>query len=94
MGKTLITCGDKDFEHDGDQNINDKGLTIGGYESAWLADLVTAFVLENTAQFFDEAAHDGTHRENGLVDFEGNWFKLQITNWLTDVQEEVDKVTK
>ena len=36
----------KYYEYDGDQEINNKGLTIGGYESAWLADLVAAYVLE------------------------------------------------
>jgi hypothetical protein len=42
-----VTFGDKGFEHDGDRDVRDKGLTIS-YESAWLADLVAAFVLENT----------------------------------------------
>ena len=32
MGNTLITFIDKYYEYDGDQEINDKGLTIGGYE--------------------------------------------------------------
>jgi hypothetical protein len=60
-GNTLITpFEDKYFEYDGDRYVNDKGLTIGGYESAWLTDLaVAAFVLENTAQFFNEAVYDG-----------------------------------
>jgi hypothetical protein len=48
MGNTLLTFVDKYYEYDGERNIRDKGLTIGGYESAWLADLVAAFILENT----------------------------------------------
>jgi hypothetical protein len=32
---------------------------LGSYESAWLADLVTAFVQENTAELFDETVYDG-----------------------------------
>jgi hypothetical protein len=72
MGSTLITFEDKYFEYDGDRDVNDKGLTIGGYESAWLADLVTAFVLESTAQFFNEAVYDGIYIDDGLVVFKGN----------------------
>jgi hypothetical protein len=30
MGNTLITFEDKYFEYDGDRDVNDKGLTIGG----------------------------------------------------------------
>jgi hypothetical protein len=52
MGNTLITFKDKYFEYDGDQDVNDKGLTIGGCKSAWLADLVVACVLENTSHLF------------------------------------------
>jgi hypothetical protein len=39
-------------------SMTSKGLPIGGYGSAWLADLVAAFVLKNTAQFFNEAVYD------------------------------------
>jgi hypothetical protein len=42
MGNTLIAFEDKYFEYDGDRDVNDKGLTIGRYESAWLADLVAS----------------------------------------------------
>jgi hypothetical protein len=72
MGNTLIKFEDKYFEYDGDRNVNDKGLTIDGYELAWLADLVAAVVLGNTAKFFEEAAHDAICRDDGLVFFEGN----------------------
>ena len=34
MGNTLITYRDKYYEYDGDQEISNKCLTIGGYESA------------------------------------------------------------
>jgi hypothetical protein len=94
MGNTLITFEDKYFEYDGDRDVNDKGLTIGGYESAWLADLVVAFVLKNTAQFFNEAVYDGIYRDDGLVVFKGNWSKQEITEWLDNFQAELNKITK
>jgi hypothetical protein len=41
-------------------------LTLGEYESAWLADLVVAFILENS-RLFDDAVYDGIYRDDGLV---------------------------
>jgi hypothetical protein len=43
MGNTLLTFIDKYYEYDGECEIKDKGLAIGGYKSAWLA-----FVLRTT----------------------------------------------
>jgi hypothetical protein len=94
MGNTLITFKDKYFEYDGDGDVNNKGLTIGGYESSWLADLVTAYVLENTAHLFADAIYDDIYRDDGLVVFKGNWTKIKITDWLEKFQQEVNKVTK
>ena len=57
MGNTLITFRDQYYEYDGGREINEKGLTIGGYESAWLADLAGAYILENTQQHFKNTAN-------------------------------------
>jgi hypothetical protein len=63
--------------------LTKKGLsTIGGYESAWLADLVAAYVLKNTAHLFADAIYDGIYRDDGLVVFKGNWSRSKITDWL------------
>jgi hypothetical protein len=47
MGNTLLTFIGKYYEYDNEWEIRDKGLTINGYVSAWLADLVAAFMLES-----------------------------------------------
>jgi hypothetical protein len=44
MENTLMTFQDQYYIYDGDQSLEEKGLTIGGYESAWLADLVAGHV--------------------------------------------------
>jgi hypothetical protein len=74
-GNTVITFEDRYYEYDGDRDVNNKGLTIGGYESAWLVDLVAAFVLENTQHMFKMTTFDGIYRDNGLVVMKGNWSK-------------------
>jgi hypothetical protein len=43
-----------------------KGLTIGGYESALLADLVAAYIFENSKDLFLNAIYIGTYIDDGL----------------------------
>jgi hypothetical protein len=45
MENTILTFKDQYCIYDGDQPLDKKGLTIGGYESGWLADLVAAHIL-------------------------------------------------
>ena len=46
MKNTLVSFIDKYYEYGGEMEDEKRGLTIGGYESAWLADLVAAYLLE------------------------------------------------
>jgi len=59
MQSTLLTFVDKYYEYDGDKDPEEKGLTIGGYESAWLADLVGAYILDNTKSHFRKTKYYG-----------------------------------
>lgn len=45
MRATILTFTNKYYEYSGDVNVEEKGLMIGGYKSAWLADLVAAYVF-------------------------------------------------
>ena len=45
MNNTFITFGDQYWIYGGFLPVEDKGLTIGGYESAFFADLVAAYIL-------------------------------------------------
>jgi hypothetical protein len=75
MGNTLLMFVDKYYKYNGEQEIQDKWLTIGGCESAWLADLVTAFILENTAELFEETVYDGIYRDDGPSD--SRWSQIK-----------------
>ena len=54
MGNTLISFKDKYFEYGGSVNPMERGLRIGGYDSAWLADLVAAWILEKSKDIFEK----------------------------------------
>jgi hypothetical protein len=56
MENTLLTFQDQYYVYDGDQSLDEKGLTIGGYESAWLADLVAMYILADVdKELFSDA---------------------------------------
>jgi len=63
---------------------------IGGYESAWLADLVAVFVLENTEESFEETIFDGIYRDDGLIIFKGTMSKEDVIAWLGNFQTKVN----
>jgi hypothetical protein len=56
MGHQLITFEDKCYECSGYLNIEDCGLTIGGYGSAFLAD---PFASCSSEKLFRDSAHNG-----------------------------------
>jgi hypothetical protein len=93
MGNTLLTFVNKYYEYNGECDIKDRGLTIGSYKSTWLAGLVTAFMLENTTELFNETAYDGIYRDDGLVIMDRVKTNNKIGKWLSSFQKEVNIVT-
>ena len=94
MGNTLLTFVDKYYEYGGEVNVEEKGLTIGGYESTWLADLVAAYLLENVTDIFDPTMFKGIYRDDGLVVFKDNLLKSEVAVWLERFQERIDELAK
>jgi hypothetical protein len=92
MCNTLLTFVDKYYEYDGERDIQDKGLTIGGHKSAWLANLVAAFVLENCEDLFEDAVYNRIYRDDGLVIMNGQKTNEEIGQWLEAFQERVNQV--
>ena len=92
MSSTLICFQDKHCDCDGDKDPEEKGLTIGGYESAWLADLVGAYVLDNTQQHFEQTEHHGLYQDDGFAVFKGQWKYKDISEWRDNFQQSVNEL--
>ena len=82
MANTLVTYEDKYWIYWGDVPVKMKGLTIGGFESAFFADLVAAYILENTQELFIDSAFNGIYREDGLNIIIGKKSTEDMTRWL------------
>ena len=87
MSNTLLTFVDKYYKYGGSVDPNKRGLTIGGYEFAWLADLVASFILEKTEDLFEKTTdYVGIYRDDGLIAFKGKWNVREIQRWLKTFQ--------
>jgi hypothetical protein len=67
----LVSFIDKYYEYGGEMEDEKRGLTIGGYESAWLADLVAAYLLEMTKEKFNNFVYHGIYRDDGFMVLKG-----------------------
>ena len=93
MTNTLIAFQDEYYLYDGDLKPAERGLTIGGYESAWLADLVMSYLLEATYDsLFDPMHFFGMYRDDGLAVFKGKLSTKEIKDWLESFQTDVNKI--
>ena len=88
----LITFVDKYYEYGGDIEGEKRGLTIGGFESAWLADLVAAYLLEMTEKNFENMRYHGIYRDDGYMIFDETKSKREINESLLSFQNKVDEI--
>ena len=54
MANCLINFGEDYFQYGKEENPLKRVLTIGGYDSAWLADLVACYILEKTEPIWEK----------------------------------------
>ena len=93
MSSTLLNFKDKYYIYDGDLAPDDRGLTIGGYESAWLADLTITFVLERARKdIFLDFKYFSVYRDDGIGIFNKKLNELQLNDWLLEFQTEVNEI--
>ena len=72
MENTILTFQDKYYKYGDGKEDGSSALTIGGYESAWLADLVASYILDELENHFDEMKYRyyGIYRDDGILAFD------------------------
>ena len=93
MANTLVTFQGEYWEYGGLVEVEEKGLTIGGYKSAWFADLVAAYILANV-NTMDDAIFNKIYRDDGILIFRGKKTLEWIEQWLEDFQTQVNFLTE
>ena len=92
ISNTIVTFHENYYLIDRDVEADDRGLTIGGYKSAWLADLVDAYVLEKTKDLFSDMHYYGLYRDDGIIVFDQRHSILWCTNWFVRFQNAVNLI--
>ena len=93
MASCLVTFDGEYYEYKGNGDNNDKGLAIGGYESAFLADLVASYLLEKSEKYFEKTKFHGIYRDDGLIAFNDIWSFQSIQKWLKEFQTNINEIT-
>ena len=93
MANTLVTFRDKYYEYGVEEDPEMRALTIGGYDSAWYADMVASYILDVAENHFSMTQFFGIYRDDGNVVFEGNRTCKELQSWLHDLQDHVNIIT-
>ena len=88
MSSTLISFNGDYYEYHGGE-IEEQGLSIGEYESAFLVDLVASYLFENSKLNFCPTIYHGIYIYYGLVIFKGKKKAIEIKDWLKKFQQMV-----
>ena len=72
----------------------EKGLTIGGFESAFFADLVAAYILKIFTELFTDSIYNSIYRDDGINIIKGKKSVEKMCTWLVKkFQTKVNKLT-
>ena len=91
MSSTVLIFKEKYFEY-GEKGIKTKGLAIGGYKSAFLADLLESYLFKKCNNQFKKIMLQVIYRDHGLLVFKGKKSLSEIKRWREDFQSRVNKI--
>jgi len=93
MGNTIVSFQDKYYEYGVDPDPDRRGLTIGGFESAFLADLEASNIFDKLHYLLEQhVKFIGTYRDDEIIVFCGNKSNEWLKNWLSIFQGEVNRL--
>lgn len=92
MGNTLVMFRDKYYEYGTADDPFERSLTIGGYDSAWMADLVGGYIFDLAEDHFNMTKFFGLYRDDGNVAFEDVRSIDDLKQWLHDFQSRVNEI--
>lgn len=94
MCNTLTTFNGKHCKYRINEAKENKGLSIRGYESACLADLIASCTFENIdlKQIFGETLLKGIYRDNGVIVLNQKHNENQIKNKFRQFQKAAEQL--
>ena len=92
MGHTIVSFQDKYYEYSVDSDPEMRGLAIGGFDSAWMADIVASFCFDQTAEMFSDTKYHGIYRDDGINIFEGSREIADLDSWFLEFQNKINDI--
>ena len=90
MSNTVLMFQDKYCKYNGLVNLNAKGLTIGSYKSAWLANLVVSYPLDKMSTILEPCPFSSIYHNDRLVILLGWQDAIPVYTWVQHFQQRVD----
>ena len=72
--------------------LEDKGLSIGGYESAWLADLAIAYLFDRSKVELKQLIFKRIYRDDGIGVMDRKYLVDEMSEWLKKFQQHTNKL--
>jgi hypothetical protein len=93
MGNTIVSFPDKYYKYRVDPDPDRRGMTIKGFESAFLADLEASYLFDKLKHIWERHARFlGTYCDDKIIVFNGQKSNKCLLNWLKIFQGEVDRL--
>ena len=89
MSSTFTSFDGEYYKYHGGER-EEQGWSIGGYKSAFLANLVASYLFEKATPIFRPKIYNGIYRDNGLVFFKGMKKASEIKDWPEKFQQTVN----
>ena len=94
MKSTFLNFQDQCYECADSDDPDNKPLSIGAYESAWLADLVIAYTLDRTRDCLNPGDTLEFYRDDGWGVFQSKMSCQDMTTWMLHFQEKVNMLAE
>ena len=92
MNSTYVRFQDRYYHCDGDMDPDNRAITIGGYESAFISDLVGEYIFQLAEEEFSDTTYHGTYRDDGFAVFKGKKTYQQLQEWRDNFQAKVNEI--
>jgi hypothetical protein len=93
MGNTIVSFLDKYYKYSVDPDPDRRGLTIGGFESAFLADLKATYIFDKLNHLLARHVHFiGTYQDDKIIVFCRKCSNEWLSNWLCTLQHKTDRL--
>jgi hypothetical protein len=95
MGNEIVSFLDKYYKYGVEPDPDRRGLTIGGFESAFLANLEASYIFNKLRHIWERHVRLlGTYRDDNIIVFNGQKSNKWLLNWLRIFQGEVGRLLR